>query len=101
MLALSASAVVSPPYQLCKQTASGMLAVMATIYVRAVPGELDAWLDEQARDLGMSKAGLCRLILATARAERWPNHRFNKEGNGNAAVQPPATTKPLLAVPAT
>ena len=75
-----------------------MLAVMATIYVRAVPDELDAWLDERSRYLGMSKAAFVRLILASARAEHWPDHRFNKKGNGNAAVQPPATPQPLRAV---
>lgn len=77
-----------------------MLAVMATIYVRAVPDELDAWLDRQARELGMSKAAVVRFIIATAKAERWPYRRSINEGKGNAAVQPPAT-KPLRAVPGT
>lgn len=61
-----------------KQTASVMLAVLvveerracvATIYVRGVSGELDAWLDERARYLGMSKAALVRLYLNMAKGQ--------------------------------
>lgn len=54
----------------------------ATIYVRAVPDELDAWLAQRSNDLGVSKAALVRMILNTAKTESWPfgdDSRFTTE----------------------
>lgn len=52
---------------------------MPTIYARGIPDELDTWLEERARYLGMSKSALVRLILASAREEAWPDRRFSAE----------------------
>lgn len=65
---------------------------MATIYVRAVPGELDAWLDALAAELGVSKAALVRMILSEARAQGrdtrvYPDTSSTQKGKRNADHQ--------------
>jgi hypothetical protein len=76
---------------------------VATIYVRAVPGDLDDWLANQASHLGMSKAALVRLILMSAKDDPKAAlvllQRATKKGNDNGGLRERAEGRGAAAAP--